>query len=155
MEAKMRAAFVTLGFLLVALVPAVAEEPPAPTPQAPAAGAPTPFKLDLANLLALPDEEGHAEFNLGLRREFWNDPMVRLAYDLRREQASQMRFDVMPWTANDWLLAMPGPDLGQVLAGPFASDWHELTPQEKIGRISEGVVYWGLFVGILSSIRRP
>ncbi|HVN32464.1 MAG TPA: hypothetical protein VMT45_10810 [Thermoanaerobaculaceae bacterium] len=151
----MRAFLVTLGFLLVALASAVAEEPPGPTPPAPAAAAAARFKLDLANLLALPEEGGHAEFNLGLRRESWNDPMVRLAYALGREQASQMRFDVMPWTANDWLLAMPGPGLGQVLAGPFASDWHDLTPQEKIGRISEGVVYWGLFIGILSSIHRP
>ena len=39
-----------------------------------------------------------------------------------------------------------------VLSGPFASDWNDLTPQEKIGRINEGVVYWGLIIGILSSI---
>lgn len=54
---------------------------------------------------------------------------------------------------NGFLMAFPTADPRLVLAGPLAPDWHELTTQEKIGRVSEGVVYWGLIVGILASLR--
>ena len=81
--------------------------------------------------------------------------MVRLAYWISREEASQMRGGPVPLTATNLLITMPGADPRLVLAGPFAPDWRDLTTQEKIGRISEGAVYWGLIVGILSSFHRP
>ena len=91
----------------------------------------------------------------GPRRAMWDDPMTRLAFGMVREQASQMRWGPLPLTATGRLVPMPGAYPRLVLSGPFASDWNDLTPQEKIGRISEGVVYWGLIIGILSSFHRP
>jgi hypothetical protein len=152
----MRASLVTLGFLLVVAAPVIAEvPPPTPAPEGPIAAPTSAPRLDLGDLSALQEGRGHAEFDLGLRREIWNDPMTRLAYGISREQASQMRGGAVPPSATDMLVVMPGPDLRQVLAGPYASDWHDLTTQEKIGRIGEGAVYWGLVIGILSSIHRP
>ena len=152
----MRGGFATLGLLLLAAIAPAAEEPPVvPTPDTSPPPATRPLKLDLNELVELQQERGHAEFDLGLRRATWKDPMVRLAFGISREQASQMRWGPVPLTATNRLITMPGADLRLVLAGPFASDWHDLTPQEKIGRISEGVVYWGLIIGILSSLHRP
>src|SRR3990170_8050595 len=156
MEVIMRGGFATLGLLLLATAALGGDEPPVvPTPDTSPPPATRPLKLDLNELVELQQERGHAEFDLGLRRATWKDPMVRLAFGISREQASQMRWGPVPLTATNRLITMPGADLRLVLAGPFASDWHDLTPQEKIGRISEGVVYWGLIIGILSSLHRP
>ncbi len=154
MEVGMRTGFAILGLLLVAIVALGADEPQAvPAPEASPAPPPRTLKLNLRDLLEVQQEQGHAEFNLGLRREIWSDPMVRLTYWISREQASQMRGGPMPLTANGFLMAFPTADPRLVLAGPFAPDWRDLTTQEKIGRISEGVVFWGLIVGIFSSLR--
>jgi hypothetical protein len=40
-----------------------------------------------------------------------------------------------------------------VLAGPFASDWKDLSTQEKFGRIAETAVYYGIIVEILRGLR--
>ena len=152
----MRAGFATLGLVLLAAAAPATDEPTAVRP--PEATPPPvmlPFKLNLKDLVELREERGHAEFDLGFRRAMWDDPMTRLAFGMAREQASQMRWGPLPLTATGRLIPMPGSDLKLVLSGPFASDWNDLTPQEKIGRISEGVVYWGLIIGILSSIYRP
>jgi hypothetical protein len=150
----MRIGFVTVGVLLLAIAVLGADEPPpVAAPQLSPTPPPRTLKLNLRDLLEVQQEQGHAEFNLGLRREIWRDPMVRLAYWISREQASQMRGGPMPPNANGFLMAFPTADPRLVLAGPFAHDWHELTTQEKIGRVSESVVYWGLIVGILSSLR--
>ena len=79
--------------------------------------------------------------------------MVRLAYWSNREQASQMRGGPFPLSANALLMPVPAADLRLAFVGPFAPDWRDLTTQEKIGRIGEGVVFWGLIVGFLSSQR--
>jgi len=151
-----RAGFVTLGLLLLAAAVPAADEPAAvPAPEATPPTATRPLKLNLKELVELRGERGHAEFDLGLRRTMWDDPMIRLAFGMAREQGSQMRGGPLPLTATGRLIPMPGADLRLVLSGPFASDWHDLTPQEKIGRIGEGAVYWGLIIGILSTIHRP
>jgi hypothetical protein len=156
MEVIMRGGFATLGLLVLAAAALGADEPPVvPPPDTSPPPATRPLKLDLNELVELQEERGHAEFDLGFRRAIWKDPMVRLAFGISREQASQMRWGPVPLTATNRLITMPGADLRLVLSGPFASDWHDLTPQEKIGRISEGVVYWGLIIGILSSLHRP
>jgi len=154
--AIVRAGYATLGLLLLAAAAPAADEPAAVrTPEATPPAATRPLKLNLKELVELREERGHAEFDLGLRRTMWDDPMIRLAFGMTREQASQMRWGSMPLTATGRLIPMPGADPRLVLSGPFASDWNDLTPQEKIGRISEGVVYWGLIIGILSSFHRP
>jgi hypothetical protein len=147
-----RSALVTVGLVLLLGAVAGAQEPPAaPTPS------PTPppplLKLSREDLLGAQQETGHAEFNLGLRREMWRDPMVRLAYGMGREQASQMRGGPVPLTATDMLMPGPNFDFRLVLAGPFASDWNDLTTQERIGRVAESAVYWGLIVGLARAIR--
>jgi hypothetical protein len=154
--AIVRAGFATLGLLLLAAAAPAADEAAAVrTPDATPPAVVLPLKLNLKDLVELREERGHAEFDLGLRRTMWDDPMTRLAFGMAREQASQMRWGPLPLTATGRLVPMPGADPRLVLSGPFASDWRDLTPQEKIGRISEGVVYWGLIIGILSSIYRP
>lgn len=154
--AIVRAGFATVSLLLLAAAAPAADGPAAVrTPETSPPAATRPFKLNLKELVELREERGHAEFDLGLRRAMWDDPMIRLAFGMAREQASQMRWGPLPLTATSRLIPMPGADLRLVLSGPFASDWHELTPQEKIGRIGEGVVYWGLIFGILSAIHRP
>lgn len=152
----MRAALVVLGLLLAVVAVGAEPEQPAPAPTPPA----QTLKLNLDGLLDFQQERGHAEFDLGLRREIWSDPMVRLAMGLAREEAAATRGGLVgadrgPWTATSLLMNMPGADPRLILSGPFARDWHELTTQEKIGRISEGVVYWGLIIGIVSSLHRP
>ena len=149
-EVTVRIALITVGALVLLGVAAAAEEPaatPTPTP------APQPFSLKLSDLIEAGQERGHAEFDLGVRREMWHDPMVRLAYAVGREEASQVRWGSPPLTATRLLLPSPAMDFRLVLAGPFASDWHELTPQEKIGRVAESAVYWGLIVGLARALR--
>jgi hypothetical protein len=154
--AIVRAGFATLGLLLLAAAAPAADEPASVSaPEATPSKATRPITLNLKELVELREERGHAEFDLGLRRTMWDDPMTRLAFGMAREQASQMRWGPLPLTATGRLIPMPGADPRLVFSGPFASDWSDLTTQEKIGRISEGVVYWGLIIGILSSIHRP
>jgi hypothetical protein len=151
----MRASLAILALLVLSTAALASDEPPAaPTPETSPPPPPQVLKLDLNEIVDLRQERGHAEFDLGLRREVWRDPMVRLAFFVTREEASQMRGGPVPLTATNSLINMPSADLRLVLAGPFAPDWRDLTTQEKIGRISEGVVYWGLVVGILSSLHR-
>jgi hypothetical protein len=129
-------------------------------PAAPASS-PTPpprtLTLNLNDLIGFQQERGHAEFDLGMRRELWRDPMVRLAVGLAREQAAAMRGGLVGapalWTSTGNLVPMPGANPRLVLAGPFASDWNDLTVQEKVGRVAEQAVYLGLIVGILSNLR--
>jgi hypothetical protein len=145
-----------MGVLLFAAAASAADEPAAVSaPEITPPTATQPLKLNLKELIELREERGHAEFDLGFRRATWDDPMARLAFGMAREQASQMRWGPLPLNATSRLIPMPAADLKLVLSGPFASDWRELTPQEKIGRVGEGVVYWGLIIGILSSIYRP
>jgi hypothetical protein len=152
----MRPSLVALSLLLAVGAAFAGDEPPAaPTPEPTAAAPRAPLRLDLGDLTTLQEGQGHAEFDLGLRREMWNDRMTRLAYAISREQAAQMRGAPIPRSATDMLIVMPGPDLAQVLAGPFASDWRDLTPQERMGRMGESVVYWSLAIAILSSVHRP
>ena len=151
----MRTGLATLGLLLLAIAALGVDEPQAvPAPGPSPAPPPRTLKLNLRDLLEVQEGQGHAEFDLGLQREMWKDPMVRLAFFMSREEASQMRGGPVPLTTTNSLVTMPSADLRLVLAGPFAPDWRDLTTQEKIGRISEGVVYWGLIVGILSSLHR-
>jgi hypothetical protein len=152
-----RVALATLGMLLGCAVMVSAEEPQAqPTPGTPQAPPARALKLNLNDLLELQQERGHAEFDTALRRELWKDPMIRLAIGVSREQAAAARGGLVgypgPWSAANLLVTMPGADPRLVLAGPFASDWRDLTTGEKIGRTAEGVVYLGLIVGILSSL---
>ncbi len=142
----------------LAAAPAAGQEaptaPPSPTP------APAPQKritLNLNDLIGFQQERGHAEFDRGMRLELYRDPMVRLAIGLAREQAAATRGGLVgaqggPWTATSLLVTIPGADPRLVLAGPFAFDWHELTTQERIGRVAEQGVFLGLLVGILSGL---
>jgi len=155
MDARHALAIVALTF---AATPAGAQEPAAPLPSPTSAPAPARrMTLSLKDLIEFQQERGHAEFDLGMRRELWADPMVRLSIGMARQQEAATRGGLVgapgPWTATSLLVKTPGVDPRLVLAGPFASDWHELTPQEKVGRVAEQAVYLGLIVGILSSLR--
>ncbi len=150
----MRTGFATLGLLLLAVAALGADKPQAaPAPDPSPAPPPRTLKLNLHDLLEVQQPQGHAEFNLGIRGEVWSDPMVRLTYWIGHEQASQMRGGPTSLAANGFLMAFPTADPRLVLAGPFARDWSDLTTQEKIGRVGESAVFWGLIVGILSSLR--
>ena len=142
--------------LLLAAAVGAQQPPQAPSATPPPAPART-LKLSLKDLVEFQQERGHAEFDLGMRRELWQDPMVRLAMGVTREQAAGARGGLVgapgPWSATSVFMTMPGADPRLVLAGPFASDWHDLTPQEKVGRVAEQAVYLGLIVGILSNLR--
>jgi hypothetical protein len=151
-EVTVRIALITVGVLLLVGAAAGAEEPLATPTPAPTA-APQRLKLNLNDWLEPKEERGHAEFDLGLRREIWRDPMVRLAFAVSREEASLMRGGPVPLTATSLLMPRPGADPRLVLSGPFASDWHELTNQEKIGRIAESAVCWGLILGLARALR--
>ncbi len=144
--------------LTLAAMPAGAQEPASPQPTP--APVPVPARkmtLSLKDLIEFQQERGHAEFDMGMRRELWADPMVRLSIGMARQQEAATRGGLVgapgPWSATSLLVTTPGADPRLVLAGPFASDWHELTPQEKVGRVAEQTVYLGLIVGILSSLR--
>ncbi len=155
----MRTAFALLASLLVAGATAAADPPvpaPSPTPSPPEQRATRPLALDLDRLFDLQRERGHAEFDTSVRQVWWNDPMVRLSYGVAREEAAARRGGLVgypaPFSATAMISRPPGPDLRLVLAGPFASDWHDLSTQEKVGRIAEGAAYYGLIYGILRAL---
>ena len=83
--------------------------------------------------------------------------MVRLSFGLAREEAASRGSGIVstrpPMTAGGLLVVPPGADMRLVLAGPFASDWHTLSGQEKFGRIAEGAVYYGLIIGLVHALR--
>jgi len=148
-----------LAFVLVSFVAAAAlaaDPPPAPTPTPPGV-VNRPLTLNLDRLPDLEADHGHAEFDSTVRRELWNDPMARLAIAMGREEAAARtgRGIAFPaaFSASSLLVTVPGADPRLVLSGPWASDWHDLTTQEKIGRIAEGAVYAGLVIGILRGLR--
>ncbi len=155
----MRMAFALLASLLIAAVVAPADPPvpaPSPTPSPPERPATRPLSLDLDKLFDLQRERGHAEFDSSLRQVWWSDPMVRLSFGVAREEAAARRGGLIgypaPFSATAMMALPPGPDLRLVLAGPFASDWHDLSTQEKFGRIAEGAAYYGLIYGILRAL---
>ncbi|MBZ5588759.1 MAG: hypothetical protein LAO05_09350 [Acidobacteriia bacterium] len=124
-----------------------------PVPAADAAK--RPLSLKLGHLL---DDRaaGHAEFNLSARRAIWEDPTARLGFALEREEAAARRGGMVgqpvPLTASRLLIGVPGPDPRLVLAGPFAADWQELSTGEKIGRIAETAVTYGIIFEILRGL---
>ena len=151
----MRTTLVLLGSLLAAYAAAGTEQPkPTPAPDGPPAAETQkrPFSLDLHRLL---DQQppGHAEFNTTVRREIWSDPMTRLAYGVSREEAAARRGGLvgypLPFSATGVLASYPGPDPRLVLSGPFASDWSDLSTQEKFGRAAETAVYYGIIFELL------
>jgi hypothetical protein len=151
----MRTTLVLLGSLLAACAAAGAEQPkPTPAPDGPPAAETRkqPFSLDL-NRLINEQSLGHAEFNPALRREIWGDPMTRLAYGVSREEAAARRGGFVgysvPFSATGVLATYPGADPRLVLSGPFASDWSELSTQEKFGRAAETAVYYGIIFELL------
>jgi hypothetical protein len=152
---RVRTALVIVSSLLFAAT-AFGQGPSSPT-STPGPETQRKLTLNLNDLIEFQQERGHAEFDIGARRELWQDPMVRLAVGLAREQAAGTRGGLVgahgAWNASSLLVTMPGADPRLVLAGPFASDWHELTPQEKVGRVAEQAVYLGLIVGILRNLR--
>ena len=155
----MRTAFALLASLTIAGAIAAADPPvPAPSPSPSPAERPAarPLSLDLDKLFDLRRERGHAEFDSSLRQVWWNDPMVRLSVGVAREEAAARRGGLVgypaPFSATAMMSRPPGPDLRLVLAGPFASDWHDLSAQEKFGRIAEGAAYYGLIYGILRAL---
>ncbi len=155
----MRTTFALLASLLLAGAAAAADPPApaaAPTPSPAERPATRPLSLDLDKFFDLQRERGHAEFNASLRQVWWSDPMVRLSVGVAREEAAARRGGLVgypaPYSATAMMSLPPGPDLRRVLAGPFASDWHDLSTQEKFGRIAEGAAYYGLFYGILRAL---
>jgi hypothetical protein len=93
---------------------------------------------------------------LSLRREAWSDPMVRLAFGIGREEAAAGRGGLVgypvPFTAGGLQAPLPGADLRLVVSGPFAADWHDLSPQEKVARVAETVVSYGIIFEILRGL---
>jgi hypothetical protein len=149
----------TLTALLAALCIAVAAgAQPAPTPTPAPEAVTRPLSLNLARIAAGDDRTGHAEFNLSLRREFWNDPMVRLDFALNREQAAARRGGMFgfgtQFTAGTLPLRLPGVDSRLILKGPWAEDWHDLTTGEKIGRATETVVTYGILFELLRALHK-
>lgn len=133
---------------------AAADPPPTPAPQPEAAK--RPFSLNLDQLVDLDHDRGHSEFNVTMRREMWNDPMVRLAFAVSREEAAARRggmlgFDA-PFTAGSLVMNMPAADFRLVLKGPWAEDWHDLSTGEKIGRVTETAVTYGILLEILRAL---
>ncbi len=138
-------------------VAATAADPP-PAPPAAVQAAQRALTLDLNRLLGADLDRGHAEFDGSLRRAIWrDDPMVRLAVAVDREQAASRRGGLVgypaPFSSTTLLATVTGTDPRLILSGPWANDWHDLNTQEKIGRIAEGAVYAGLIVGILHALR--
>jgi hypothetical protein len=93
---------------------------------------------------------------LSLRREAWSDPMVRLAFGIGREEAAAGRGGLVgypvPFAAGGLQAPLPGADLRLVVSGPFAADWHDLSPQEKVARVAETVVSYGIIFEILRGL---
>jgi hypothetical protein len=146
-----------LGSILTARGAAAADQfaTPLPEPTPTAEASERPLSLGLDRVLD-PRERGHSEFDLSLRREIWSDPMVRLAFGIGREEAAARRGGLVgypvPFTAGSFQAPLPGADLRLVLSGPFAADWHDLSPQEKVGRVAETVVYYGIIFEILRGL---
>jgi len=136
---------------------------PAPSPQptsqttSPTAPHERSITLNLNQLIDLNEERGHAEFDPAWRREAWKDPMVRLEWGVAREQWAMRRGFIggsgIPWGVSSYMRFQPGVDPRLILKGPWAADWHELTPEEKIGRLVETGVYAGLIIGLLHALR--
>jgi hypothetical protein len=155
----MRVTLVLLGSLLAAYAAGATEQAtPTPSPdRPPVTETPQrPFSLNLDRLFDR-QERAHAEFDSSLRREIWNDSMTRLALAVNREEAAARRGGLIgypvPFSASNLLVNFPGPDPRLVLAGPFATDWGDLSTQEKFGRIAETAVYYGIIVEILRGLR--
>jgi len=151
----------TLAWILLAVAAAgaAAQSDRVPTPAAPTVAPENrPIKLDLDQLIDIDEAFGHAEFNPSARREIWKDPMVRLEYGLAREQwAAQwggMPNSWPPATIGASILLRPpaGPRL--IFPVPWATDWDYLTPQERIGRLTEDALYAGIYAGIIAGILR-
>ncbi len=127
----------------------------APEPAPPAVARERRLSLGLERALVEPPR-GHAEFDLSLRRQAWDDPMARLAFALGREESAARRGGLagsyVPFSATTLVLTLPGADVRRVLAGPFADDWQDLSTQEKIGRAAETVVYYGVLYEILRGL---
>ncbi|MFI5143533.1 MAG: hypothetical protein ACHQQS_13570 [Thermoanaerobaculales bacterium] len=154
------AAQFAMAFLVLAATLAWAQVP-APPPDTPGPATPTApqrtVTMNLDQLIDFNQERGHAEFDPAWRREAWKDPMVRLEWGIAREQWTMQRGFVggsgIPWGVSSYMRFQSGVDPRLVLRGPWAADWHELTPQEKIGRIVETGVYAGLIIGLLHALR--
>jgi hypothetical protein len=155
-QAAALATLILLGSFLIAGGAARAEQvdPPLPEPTPTAEASERQFSLNLDRIL---DQRGHSEFDLSLRREIWSDPVVRLGFGLDREESALRRGGLVgypaPFTAGSLWVPRPGVDPRLVLAGPFAADWHDLSPQEKIGRVAETVVYYGIIFEIVRALR--
>jgi hypothetical protein len=130
---------------------------PSTAPQAaPTASGERTLTLNLDQLLDLNIERGHAEFDSAMRREAWKNPMVRLEWGLQREQWAMRRGFIggsgIPWGVSTSIAFQPGVNPKLVMKGPWAEDWHELTPEEKIGRLLETGAYAGLIIGLLHAL---
>jgi len=147
-----------LGAIVIAQPVAGADQAPTPVPAAPADTPRRPLSLRLDHLLDQ-DATRHAEFNLSARRVIWEDKMVRLALALEREEAAARRGGQIgvpvPMTASSSFLPVQGPDLRLVLGGPLAADWHDLSPREKVGRVTETVVTYGIIFEIVRGLQGP
>ena len=149
----------TLTVLLAVLwIAAAAGADPGPTPTPVPEAAKRPFSLNLDQIVAGDNQSGHAEFNLSLRREFWNDPMIRLEFAMNREEAAARRGGMFGFAtqygAGTMPLRLPGVDSRLILKGPWAEDWHDLTPGEKIGRATETVVTYGILFELLRALHK-
>jgi len=149
-----------LAAMLLAPALAWAQAPAPPAPVAPQPAAPEQQRsitLNLNQLIDFKEERGHAEFDPAWRREAWKDPMSHLEWAVAREQWAMQRGFIggsgVPWGVSSYLRFQPGVDPRLVLKGPWAQDWHELTPEEKIGRLAETGVYAGLIIGLLRALR--
>jgi hypothetical protein len=126
-------------------------------PPGPAPTVDTPERLLLLDLNRALDERGRAEFDLSLRRDAWSDPMVRLGFGVAREEAAARWGGLVGYpvafTAGSFQVPPPPVDLRLVLSGPFAADWQDLSPQERVVRVTETVVYYGLIFEILRELQ--
>ena len=160
-QAAMLVPLLLLGLAPIAGRAAGADQVPTPLPE-PTLTAEAPERPLSLSLDRVVDQHGrgHSEFDLSLRREIWSDPMVRLAFGIGREEAAARRGGLVgypvPFTAGSLRVPLPGADLRLVLSGPFAADWHNLSTQEKVGRVAETVIYYGIIFEILRGLQgRP
>ncbi len=157
----LRAASRFLAAMLLAPAIALAQAPVPPAQATPQPSAPATQQrsvtMNLNQLIDFNEERGHAEFDPAWRREAWKDPMSHLEWAAAREQWAMQRGFIggsgVPWGVSSYLKLQPGVDPRLVLKGPWAADWHELTPEEKIGRLAETGVYAGLIIGLLHALR--
>ncbi len=123
------------------------------TPAArPAPSPPQTFRLNLDKGDQWLLDRGHAEFERGMRQFIWQDPMVRLEMAVQKEQWRQRYAGlgaVLPASISANVAFQQGVSPRLILAGPFASDWQDLTTQERIGRVAETATYAGLIIGLL------